>query len=712
MSDLTVLADSATFWTEICACVAIPGAILALVTLAKMGAVALPRRKVVVAEGSAQAKPKAFLPAPSHFVNRDSEMSHAMAQIREGAAVLAIDGATGVGKSATATQLAHRLRDPLDGIVELRDHTFLWIDCKYGSPNLVDICGPLSLLTGDQSLSIVAGSRKLDALRVHLATHDTVLVLDNLTLADDERSDEMRELLRAVPTGSLVIASVNRPCALEAASVSLPELKVRDVLKLIEYEVDALNLHGAGNFDETFASRLCKAVGGNPEMIHWFMQKLSSSAMSLDECLSEIELGNAVPEPEKYATRWQALAGNSRQVLSACAYLLGEATAEQLMIACDLPEQAVTSALQELIWAGLIATVWVTDRPSVYTCAVGIRRFVRDETQSPTVEAFTLRLVTQFVRFFTEAPEDAGRAIPHVGAVHAVLDALSAAGNDADLQSLFRATLDIFFTLGLFDDRLAAGVLAFESASRAGNHSGASLAAEVLSSTYAVRGELSEASEALALGLEAAGAAGTPVEEARQMRCSGLVSYRSGRPDEALALTERAEILAGTNGELEILINILDLRIAAHWYRGSLEDSEAEAFKCLQVCDQMPWERAKAYSIRHLAEVSIHRGKFREAQTQLETALRIAVEHEDQRGTARIGVTQARLHLMTGDLSAAVRVAVDAEGGAQALGLRDEEREARALKVAARRARVFPPLRLYYALRRPARLTDAPIGGD
>jgi len=46
------------------------------------------------------------------------------------------------------------------------------------------------------------------------------------------------------------------------------------------------------------------------------------------------------------------------------------------------------------------------------------------------------------------------------------------------------------------------------------------------------------------------------------------------------------------------------------------------------------------------------------------------------------------------------------------LGLPPERREAAATARAVSRAQRSNLLRLYYALRRPRRLTDAPIGGD
>ena len=71
----------------------------------------------------------------------------------------------------------------------------MWIDCSYRCPSIADICRPLSLLTGDQALTTVPDHEKLDALRAHLATYKTVLILDDMALADDTDSEVLRALV-------------------------------------------------------------------------------------------------------------------------------------------------------------------------------------------------------------------------------------------------------------------------------------------------------------------------------------------------------------------------------------------------------------------------------------------------------------------------------------------------------------------------------------
>jgi hypothetical protein len=292
------------------------------------------------------------------------------------------------------------------------------------------------------------------------------------------------------------------------------------------------------------------------------------------------------------------------------------------------------------------------------------------------------------------------------------MDWLYDRGEDADLQSLFASVLDVFFTLGLFDDRITTGRLAYESAVRAGNPRAASLAIDVIVSTHAARGELAEARDAVGLGLLAAEQSGDPGERARMMRATALVLYKGGDATAALAAMRGAGDLARETGDLEVLGNTFGLRTVAHWHAGEFDSSALAASEALQVCEEMCWYRAMAYPLRNLAEVAIHRGEFAEGRRLLGEARRISAEHGDRRQLTRIHLTTARLELFGGDPAVAQREAFAARAAALELGLVPEMRELSALRRAAARARYLPPLRLYYRVRRPPRFTDAPVGGD
>lgn len=303
--------------------------------------------------------PDVLLPSRlTRFIDRADVIGLAVAQIRAGDRVLSIEGGAGVGKSAVATELAHRLRsdDEADAVPELHTSDFLWIDGRERGPTLADICQQLTLLTGDQSLSTIADDAKLHALRAHLARRKTVLLLDNVTISRHASLASLLDLLSMVPTGSLVIASVNSSYALGSATrVVLGELEPLHALELIGHETRRSGLTDPGLFDDAFATRLQNAVGGNPRLIESFVRAVTSSPASVDDLLDALERGEGLSE--LFEPVWDQLQPHSRAVLSACAYLRGQAVAAQLEVACDLTLAKVSAGLTELMGVDLVAVV-------------------------------------------------------------------------------------------------------------------------------------------------------------------------------------------------------------------------------------------------------------------------------------------------------------------------------------------------------------------
>ena len=183
MPDLTLAASDPTPWIAV--------VVAALITAsATIAAAFISRRRsgdisgaeAVAAKPTLQPSPQ--LPPRPHFVNRQDEMQRAVSRFHAGRGALAIEGGVGVGKSTMAGELFHCLHGNAARF-GLLEHAFLWIDARHRCLSLREICGFLSLSTDNQSLSTIAEDEKLGALRLHLANRKTVLLLDNLDLADD-----------------------------------------------------------------------------------------------------------------------------------------------------------------------------------------------------------------------------------------------------------------------------------------------------------------------------------------------------------------------------------------------------------------------------------------------------------------------------------------------------------------------------------------------
>jgi hypothetical protein len=485
-----------------------------------------------------------LLPFELPFFNREQEIGELVTRVRAGEDnLLAIEGDRFVGKSAAATALVETLEQlPAEGTFDPDARRFIWLDAHNSCPSLAEICGHLALETGEVALASTPDPEKPRALRGHLARTGTVLVLDNLKLGEDPPSRALIELLEDLPRGSLVIASVNRRGSLVAPRIELEDLDETAVHALVTDRVRRFDVDGVEQFDEAFSNQLRGLVGGNPGVIEWFLRSYRDSSEPLEQSFAAVERGAKLSE--LFEPTWEALRGDCRRALEVCAFLAGEATAEQIALACDRPIADMSAAADELRREGLLRTVRRKGRPTVFTCAKAFERFVEAKTPNSRRTEFTERLGDHYVRYFTEHPEDASYAQTEVGALRMVRRYLFDGEDDSRLQALFWVTLDILFTLGQLDELIEASDLSYRSGARAENFGGAALGALIQACTYAVRDEHAKALAAFSDGSVAAANSGLPGMVARAKRCRAFLHYRAREPRQALGEIEGVEELA------------------------------------------------------------------------------------------------------------------------------------------------------------------------
>jgi hypothetical protein len=662
--------------------------------------------------GLADERRLVYLPGRGSFVNRAVELEELIGRVHAGREnVLTIEGDRWVGKSALAAEFAHSLlaRGPSTAF-DPADHSFIWMDAHDGCPTIAEICGHLSRLTEDQSLAALADQDKHDRLLFHLAMTRTVLLLDNLSLGDDDASTALGEFLDDLPDGAMVVATVNHPGDLVASGVTLRDLNVQHVAELIDDRVEAFGLDGIDCRDQSLAARVHELIGGNPGVIEWFLRSYRRSTESLDERLEAIQAGEDLDE--LFGSTWDRLAPPCQEVLAACAFLRGEATARQVAEACARNPNEVRDLLRQLHQDGLLTPIRAAHRQTVHACARAFQLFVASRTTSALRERHAERLADGYVVHFREAPEDAAWAQDEIHALRVVREELYGFYDDERMQALFTATLDVLFTLGQFDELIAAADLAYLSAERAETFASATHAAMIGAVTHAIRGELASARDRLAHASLMAQAAGDPASLTRARRCQGFVLYRSGRAEEALAAIDGVDPLAEASGDVVAVVDVLDLRTSACWYLGRLDECEAAARASLAASSSAGWERACAYPLRALAELALHRRQHEEARRLLDKASAVSTAYGDLRQQVRVNLSRARLELLAGELSAGRDAAHRAASEAARLGLPPEHDEAAATAKAISHAQRSNLLRRYYALRRPRRFTNAPIGGD
>ncbi|WP_020385641.1 ATP-binding protein [Kribbella catacumbae] len=664
---------------------------------------------------SRKGKPRVLLPSRTQLVDRSDEVAQALRYLDRGEYLVSIEGSIGVGKSVLATEVAHRLAERRSTRKPGRGFTSLvWFDAHNSVLSLADLARTLGLATGSPTLSAAPAEHKAEALRAHLADHPTVLVIDNLRLTATD-AQHLIDFLKTLPSGSLAIVSANTPGRLPAPRVLLQELQLQYMQELLLREARRRSVPEIIGADAATFERIHRLLGGNPRAIELFVLACSRDSRNLSDRIGQLEGGSAQLADALFSAVWQDVNETGRSLLRVCAYLGGNADVEQLRAGLAV-RAAEVEALVERLWSDGLLASRQQHGVTVYTCSAALRLFVLNHTAADDTATFAGRLAEHFITRFSQDWEDAAGAGTHIEAIRLLIHDLHRHGAYEQCVKLFEVTLDIFFTLGLFDDRIELGWTTYEAATALGRDEQRSLALSVISSTHAVRGEVAEAARTAQLGLGIARESGSAREIARQLRCVGFALFRAGQTAEALAVVknpqEDAEEMARAAGDPNNMIDVQSLVGAAHWHLGELDSCEQTVRRFLDACEQLPWERGKAYAIRDLAEVTLMRRAFTDSGLLLGQARQIAEEYRDVRQLVRIDLTDARLSLFRGHVLKARGHARKAAADARQLSLSGEQSEAEATSRYATRALLMPWLWLA-AYRRPrVRFTSQTVGGD
>ena len=661
-------------------------------------------------------RPPIMLPSRIRLVDRTNEVSQVLRHLSDGEFVIAIEGNLGVGKSAVAAEVAHRMADRLTAEISRsasrhpKYRWLAWIDAQNNCPTVADMARHFSLLSGDQGMSAAPDADKANALRAFLARQPSIIVVDNVRLTATA-AQEFIGFIRTIPAGSLAIISANTPGRLAAPRILVEELQQDFMQELLRREAQRLDVKTILSADQETLDRAYALVGGNPRTIELLVLTCSRRPVTLREVIDELSVGRGNITDELYSSVWNSLTEDHRLTIIACAYLGRRALADQLSAALDIPRARLLENVEDL-WADGLLSALEHEHSLHYTCSQVLSVFALNKASDETLRSIRRRLARYFIGRFTDDWEDAEGAVPHIPAIRMLIEDLFDHGDHVLSLDLFDVTLDIFFTLGLFDDRIKLGWVAYNAATRLDDPVRQSVALSVVSSTHSLRGEHEPAARAVELGFEAARRAGSDKEVARQIRCKGYNEFRRGAIAEALGVIDGAEEMAVTAGDPHNAVDILALRSAAEWHLGRFAECRRTVGRFLHLCEQIHWERGKAYPIREKAELAIVGRSFNDAELLLAESRLIAERYRDQRQLVRIGLSESRLLLHRRQIVSARRHGRTVSDTAERLGLMGEMGEADAVVRAANQAILLPWKRYSYFRNPRNRFTSMTIGGD
>jgi DNA-binding SARP family transcriptional activator/tetratricopeptide (TPR) repeat protein len=607
--------------------------------------------------------------------------------------VLAIAGPGGVGKSALAVHLAHRLADRFpDGQ--------LYVDLQGAAPGLrplapLDVLGRfLRALAGAQGFEVAAGrdgdpvtvAEASAAFRALAARRRLLVVLDNARDAA-----QVRPLLPAGPHAGVLVTSRRILSTLDGAShLNLDVLPEQEAVRLLGRLAGPERIAA----DRAAARRVARCCGQLPLALRiagarlaarpgWPVRALAARVGNAQRRLDELQIAELgvrssfqvgyemlrdSPDPgDRTAARAFPLLGlpdGADLSLTAAAALLG------------LPELAAEQAVERLVDAQLVESC----APGRYRLHDLLRLFARelaaDLPPGETADALT-RVLSWYVSTSWQAfrqlrpgdprPASAGRWAeggPAFATVDSALRWLEdersnllaavhqvAGGEDLPAPiatQLARALFAFFHVRGYLVDWVEVNETALAVARRLADPVAEAHACRDLGAAYEVRGEYRKAEAYLRDGLARYRTAGDLAGQAACLNSLGAVHDSLGQLAEAATCLEQSLAISRTLGDRHsqgISLNNLSTVYGSLGGYGQAVDCLSEA---LGIFRETGNQRSMAANLGNLGEVYERQGAYAEAVASYRQSLAIFRELGSALGEASVLGSLGRVHRLLG----------------------------------------------------------------
>jgi DNA replication protein DnaC len=196
---------------------------------------------IIDAETSfASVKPKHNLPIKKKYIGREKEIKKILTVLRPYPQsqnyLAAINGASGIGKSALALNIAHILKNKYTQMTaEERFESIIWVSTKGNVPAfrpLEHIYMTIAVVLGHPAITQLKINQQFDAICNLLVQQRTLLIIDNLETMED---DEIISFLRELPAPTKCIVTSQRRIDI-GFPIQLQGMEAEEAKILIESE--------------------------------------------------------------------------------------------------------------------------------------------------------------------------------------------------------------------------------------------------------------------------------------------------------------------------------------------------------------------------------------------------------------------------------------------------------------------------------------------
>ncbi|WP_067793688.1 AfsR/SARP family transcriptional regulator [Actinomadura formosensis] len=592
-------------------------------------------------------RPPHNLPHDSRaFAGRDAELRQLLDMVpsaREpgsGVTVISLDGMPGVGKTALAVRLAHRLAERFpDGQIFLELHAH---DARRDPVDPAEALDTLLRMIGVPATRVPRTLGERAALwRSQLASSRAILVLD-----DAAGHDQVRPLLPASAGCLVIVTSRRRLTGLhDSFPLSLDVLPVRDAAALFTGIAGAGRARGGADVTAVVerCGRLPLAVLMAASRLRhrraWdvgdLLARLDADDRRLDELRDESREITAV-----FEVSYRGLPAPLRDAFRVFGLHPGpDLTAHTAAAALARPVREAERVLEELLDRHLI-TEPVGGRYRFHNLVHDYARRLAGELDPPDARRGT---VHRILDFYLAAADLANRRLSRSGGT-------PAGRPPADLPPLADEAAAAAWFSAEHDCLLNAAA----EAERTGLPRHVTGFARLLAGHLESRGRWDEAER---LHTRAIAVLRTQQDRrglARALADRSLVRFRSGEYDLALEDAEKALMIFRSLGERRGEADILGHISLIHWHRSRLPEALARCREALDIRRSIGDRHGEARSLDHAAIFLEFAGEYREAERLRLRALAIFTELDDPRGRTMALNNMGDLVLRMGNVETAV----------------------------------------------------------
>jgi tetratricopeptide (TPR) repeat protein len=592
-------------------------------------------------------------PDIADFTGRQEEVARAIAFLRsaaEGASpavvILVVAGMPGVGKSALAIHVAHRLKDRFPDAqlyVNLRD--------AEGNPrNPAEVLAEFlrALGVADEFIKGKGLEELSDLYRTRLDKKRALVLLDN---AHDEA--QVRPLLPGSPTCAVLITSRRRLDALEGAEIlELQVMKEAEALELLEKLIGIERVRA----EAEAAKRIVKLCGYLPLAVrivggtlrgrpHWTLNEYVGYLADERWRLERLRVGD-LEVRASIALSYRELSAEDARLFRLLGLLRGADFASPAAAhLLGVEEERGREALERLVEAQLLEPAG----GGRYRFHDLVRLFARERLEEEEPQAAREAACLRVARWL-DAQADVwvawlmqrDRITEALMAFEWERENLVAAvewayqGREWSLAVHLAENLARFFEirgyLGYLDDWERTHQYALEAARRAGDPHGEAHMLNNLGTVYRLRGQWAEAIECYKASLHLFQVLGDRHGEGETLKNIGVIYWRQGRWEEAIKMYEASlriyRELGDRHGESKILNNLG----LVYTNQGRLDEAIKMYEESLRICQELGDRHGESIALNNLGEVYFRQGRWAEAIEMYEASLRIFRELGDRLG--------------------------------------------------------------------------------